>query len=98
MELFRRDKGLSFGYMVSYYGSDEIWIVMLGFLEVIKYSGDIVFEFVYGMNFYDYMYKVEELEYCIDKKKLGDVVFEMGIKERRGEFVDNYDWVMNMLF
>lgn len=43
--------------MVGYYISDEMWIVMLDFLEVVK-IGNIVFEFVYGMNFFDYMFKV----------------------------------------
>ena len=91
MELLRRDKGPSLGHMVSYYGSDEVWTAMLGLPEAIKHGGDTAFELVHGMNLYDYMYKVEEMQYCTDKRKLGDVVSEMGTKERRHEFADNYD-------
>lgn len=97
MELLRRDNGPSLGHMVSYYGSDEVWTAMLGLPEAIKHGGNTAFELVHGMNLYDYMYKVEELEYCTDKRKLGDVVSEMGTKERRREFADNYDRAMNML-
>ena len=98
MELLRRDKGPSLGYMVySYYGSDEVWTAMLGLPKAIKHGGDTAFELAHGMNLNDYMYKVEELEYSSDKTKLGDAASEMGTKERRREFADNYDRAMNML-
>ena len=56
-----------------------------------------MFELAHGLNLYDYIYKVEEMEYSTDKTKLEDVVSEMGTKERRREFADNYDQVMNMI-
>ena len=56
-----------------------------------------MFELAHGMNLYDYIYKVEEMEYSTDKSKLGDVVSEMGTKERRRDFADNYDRAMNMI-
>lgn len=91
MELLRRDKGPSLGHMVSYYGSDEVWTAMLGLPEAIKHGGDTAFELAHGMNLYDYMYKVEELEYSSNKTNLGVVASEMGTKQRRREFADNYD-------
>ena len=97
MELLRRDKGPSLGHMVSYYGSDEVWTAMLGLPEAIKHGGDTAFELAHGMNLYDYMYKVEELEYSSDKTNLGHVASEIGTKRRRLEFADNYDRAMNML-
>ena len=83
MELLRRDKGPSLGHMVSYYGSDEVWTAMFGLPEAIKHGGDTAFELAHGMNLYDYMYKVEELEYSFDKTNLniGDVASEMGTKQ-----------------
>lgn len=96
MELLRRDKGPSLGHMVSYYGSDEVWTAMLALPESIKHGGDTAFELAHGMNLYDYMYKVEELEYS-NKTKPRDVASEMGTKQRRLEFADNYDRAMNML-
>ena len=97
MELLRRDKGPSLGHMVSYYGSDEVWISMLGLPEAIKHGGDTAFELAHGMNIYDYMYKVEELEYSTDKTKPGDLASVMGTKERRRQFANNYDRAMTML-
>ena len=97
MELLRRDKGPSLGHMVSYYGSDEVWTSMLGLPEAIKHGGDTAFELAHGMNIYDYMYKVEELEYSTDKTKPGDLASVMGTKERRRQFANNYDRAMNML-
>ena len=69
MELLRRDKGSSLGHMVSYYGSDEIWTAMLALPEAIKHGGDTAFEIAHGMSFYDYMYKVEDLEYSANETK-----------------------------
>ncbi|XP_078359814.1 uncharacterized protein LOC144644241 [Oculina patagonica] len=70
---------------------------MLDFPESIKHGGDTAFELAHGMNLYDYMYKVEELEYSANKTKPIDVASEMGTKQRRLEFADNYDRAMNML-
>ena len=97
MELLRRDKGPSLGHMVSYYGSDEIWTAMLALPEAIKHGGDTAFEIAHGMNLYDYMYKVESLEYSANETKPRDAASEMGSKQRRREFADNYDRAMNML-
>ena len=99
MKLLRRDKGPSLGHMVGYYGSDEVWTAMLAFPEEIK-NGDTdhtAFELAHGMNFYDYMYKVQELEYCPDKAKPGNVAHGMGTKQRRREFADNYHHAVSML-
>ena len=70
---------------------------MLGLPEAIKHEEDTAFELAHSMNLYDYMFKVEELAYSSDKWNLGDAAYEMGTKERRREFADNYDWAMNML-
>ena len=56
-----------------------------------------MFELAHGVDLYDYMYKVEEMEYSTDKSKLGDMVSEMVSKERRREFADNYDRAMNTI-
>ena len=100
MELLRRDKGPSLGHMVGYYGSDEFWTAMLAIPEAIKRGGDTAFELAHGMNLYDYMYKVGELEYSLDKMKPENPASEMGTKQRqqrRSEFAHNYDHAMNML-
>ena len=68
MELLRRDKGPSLGHMVGYYGSDELLTAMLAFPEAIK-NGDRAFELAHGMKTYGYMHKVQELEYCPNKRK-----------------------------
>ena len=96
MELLRRDKGPSLGHMVGYYGSDEVWTAMLAFPETIK-NGDSAFELAHGMSMYDYMYKVQEIEYCPDKTKPGNTPQDMGTRPRRCEFLNNYDHAMNML-
>ena len=99
MELLRRDKGPSLGHMVGYYGSDELWTAMLAFPEAIKNdeNGDTAFELAHGMNIYDYMYKVQELQYGLDKTKPVNVAQGMGTKQRRWAFANNYDDAMNML-
>ena len=101
MELLRRDKGPSLGHMVGYFVSDEVWAAMLALPEVIKHGGDGAghgaFEITHGMSLYDYMFKVEELEYSPDKTKTGNPASEMGTKQRRSEFANNYDHAMNML-
>ena len=44
MELLRKDKGPSFGHMVAYYGSDEVWSCsVLVFPDAVK-NGDTAFE------------------------------------------------------
>ena len=96
MELLRRDKGPSLGHMVGYYGSDEVWTAMLAFPEAVK-NGDTAFELAHGMNIYDYMYKVQDVEYFSDKNKLGNIAQGIGTQQRRCEFADNYDHAMNML-
>ena len=97
MELLRRDKGPSLGHMVGYYGSDEIWTAMLALPDAIKHGGDTAFEIAHGMNPYDYMFKVEGLEYSANETKPRNVASEMGTKERRREFAANYERAMNMV-
>ena len=96
MELLRRDKGPSLGHMVGYYGSNELWTAMLAFPEAIK-NGDGAFELAHGMNTYEYMNKVQELEYCPNKRKPENVAQGMGTPQGRCDFADNYDQAMNML-
>ena len=97
MELLRRDKGPSLGHMVSYYGSDEVWTAMLAFPEAVKHGDDTAFELAHGMNIYEYMYKVDELEYSPKNTTPKNVASEMGAKRKRLEFANNYDRAMNML-
>lgn len=96
MELLRRDKGPSLGHMVAYYGSDEVWSSMLVFPEAVK-NGDTAFELAHGMNIYDYMYKVDTLEYVPGKATTDNLVPDLGSRQRRCEFAHNYDRAMNML-
>lgn len=96
MELLRRDNGPSLGHMVGYYVSDELWATMLAFPEAIK-NGDRAFERAHGMNTYGYMHKVQELEYCPNKRKPENAAQRMGTPQGRYDFAANYDQAMNML-
>ena len=96
MELLRSDKGPSLGHMVAYYGSDEVWSSMLVFPDAVK-NGVTAFELAHGMNIYDYMYKVDTLEYVPGKATTNNLVRDLGSQQRRCEFAHNYDRAMNML-
>ncbi|CAH3104442.1 unnamed protein product [Pocillopora meandrina] len=93
MELLRKDKGPSLGQMVGYYASDELWAAMLAFRKAVKDSGGTAFERAYGLNLYDYIYRAEEMEYFAPTRS-GDMVSDMGMKQRRSEFVHNYNRAM----
>lgn len=96
IELLRRDKGPSLGHMVGYYGSDELWLAMLAFPEAIK-TGDAAFELAHGISFFDYMNKIQEIDYSVNRESAGNLVVGMGTQQRRSDFANNYDHAMNML-
>ena len=94
MELLRGDKEPSLGHMVAYYSSEEVWSSMLVFPEAVK-NGDTAFKLPHGINIYDYMNKIDTLEYGRVKATTENLVQEVGLRQRRCEFAHNYDRAMN---
>ena len=98
MELLRRDNGPSLGHMVAYYLSEEIWSAMFELPQAVKRS-ETAFELAHGMDFYDYIHRVESLDYNLDMVKTGlsEPFRQMGTIQRRNELAQTYDHAMNKL-
>ena len=75
MELLRGNKETSLGHIVAYYGGEEVWssLSMLVFPEAFKLA--------HGINIYDYMNKIDTLEYGRVKATTENLVQEVGLRQ-----------------
>ena len=79
MQLLRKDKGPSFGHMVAYYGSDEVWSCSV---------------LVFPLH-HDYMYEIDTPEYGRGKATKENLIQKVGLRQRRSEFANDFDRALN---
>ena len=63
--------------------------------HMVAYYGSAAFKLAHGINIYDYMNKIDTLEYGRVKATTKNLVQEVGLRQRRCEFAHNYDRAMN---